>query len=246
MSLLRIEKVRKAFDDLVVLDEISFEVPDKTVTALIGASGSGKSTLLRAINLLELVDDGQIFFDGQDITEVETDVDLVRRKLGMVFQSFNLFPHKTVLENITLAPMLVHGIGKEQAESEAHDLLKKFGLLEKVDQYPDRLSGGQQQRVAIIRAMAVKPKLLLLDEITSALDPVLVNEVLETVRELKNDGVAIVMATHEMGFAKQIADQVCFLYQGRILERGDASLLTSPKEAQTQEFLLRVQQAGRL
>jgi polar amino acid transport system ATP-binding protein len=246
MSLLRIEKVRKAFDDLVVLDEISFEVPDKTVTALIGASGSGKSTLLRAINLLELVNDGQIFFDGQDITEVETDVDLVRRKLGMVFQSFNLFPHKTVLENITLAPMLVHGIGKEQAESEAHELLKKFGLLEKIDQYPDRLSGGQQQRVAIIRAMAVKPKLLLLDEITSALDPVLVNEVLETVRELKNDGVAIVMATHEMGFAKQIADQVCFLYQGRILERGDASLLTSPKEAQTQEFLLRVQQAGRL
>ena len=246
MSLLRVEKLRKTFDDLVVLDEISFEVPDKTVTALIGASGSGKSTLLRAINLLELVDDGQIFFDGQDITAVETDADIVRRKLGMVFQSFNLFPHKTVLENITLAPMMVHGINKEQAESEARDLLKKFGLLEKVDQYPDRLSGGQQQRVAIIRAMAVKPKLLLLDEITSALDPVLVNEVLETVRELKNDGVAIVMATHEMGFAKQIADQVCFLYQGRILERGDASLLTSPKAAQTKEFLLRVQQAGRL
>ncbi|MBU3643542.1 MAG: amino acid ABC transporter ATP-binding protein [Candidatus Nanopelagicaceae bacterium] len=246
MSLLRVEKLRKTFDDLVVLDEISFEVPDKTVTALIGASGSGKSTLLRAINLLELVDDGQIFFDDQDITAVETDADIVRRKLGMVFQSFNLFPHKTVLENITLAPMMVHGITKEQAESEARDLLKKFGLLEKVDQYPDRLSGGQQQRVAIIRAMAVKPKLLLLDEITSALDPVLVNEVLETVRELKNDGVAIVMATHEMGFAKQIADQVCFLYQGRILERGDASLLTSPKTAETKEFLLRVQQAGRL
>lgn len=246
MSLLRVEKLRKTFDDLVVLDSISFEVPDKTVTALIGASGSGKSTLLRAINLLELVDDGQIFFDGQDITAVETDADIVRRKLGMVFQSFNLFPHKTVLENITLAPMMVHGINKEQAESEARDLLKKFGLLEKVDQYPDRLSGGQQQRVAIIRAMAVKPKLLLLDEITSALDPVLVNEVLETVRELKNDGVAIVMATHEMGFAKQIADQVCFLYQGRILERGDASMLTSPKTAETKEFLLRVQQAGRL
>ncbi len=246
MSLLRVEKLRKTFDHLVVLDSISFEVPDKTVTALIGASGSGKSTLLRAINLLELVDDGQIFFDGQDITAVETDADIVRRKLGMVFQSFNLFPHKTVLENITLAPMMVHGINKEQAESEARDLLKKFGLLEKVDQYPDRLSGGQQQRVAIIRAMAVKPKLLLLDEITSALDPVLVNEVLETVRELKNDGVAIVMATHEMGFAKQIADQVCFLYQGRILERGDASMLTSPKAAETKEFLLRVQQAGRL
>jgi len=246
MSLLRVEKLRKTFDNLVVLDSISFEVPDKTVTALIGASGSGKSTLLRAINLLELVDDGQIFFDGQDITAVETDADIVRRKLGMVFQSFNLFPHKTVLENITLAPMMVHGMNKEQAESEARDLLKKFGLLEKVDQYPDRLSGGQQQRVAIIRAMAVKPKLLLLDEITSALDPVLVNEVLETVRELKNDGVAIVMATHEMGFAKQIADQVCFLYQGRILERGDASMLTSPKTAETKEFLLRVQQAGRL
>ena len=246
MSLLRVEKLRKTFDNLVVLDSISFEVPDKTVTALIGASGSGKSTLLRAINLLELVDDGQIFFDGQDITAVETDADIVRRKLGMVFQSFNLFPHKTVLENITLAPMMVHGINKEQAESEARNLLKKFGLLEKVDQYPDRLSGGQQQRVAIIRAMAVKPKLLLLDEITSALDPVLVNEVLETVRELKNDGVAIVMATHEMGFAKQIADQVCFLYQGRILERGDASMLTSPKAAETKEFLLRVQQAGRL
>jgi polar amino acid transport system ATP-binding protein len=246
MSLLRVEKLRKTFDDLVVLDSISFEVPDKTVTALIGASGSGKSTLLRAINLLELVEDGQIFFDGQDITAVETDADIVRRKLGMVFQSFNLFPHKTVLENITLAPMMVHGINKEQAENEARELLKKFGLLEKVDQYPDRLSGGQQQRVAIIRAMAVKPKLLLLDEITSALDPVLVNEVLETVRELKNDGVAIVMATHEMGFAKQIADQVCFLYQGRILERGDASLLTSPKAAETKEFLLRVQQAGRL
>jgi polar amino acid transport system ATP-binding protein len=246
MSLLRVEKLRKTFDNLVVLDSISFEVPDKTVTALIGASGSGKSTLLRAINLLELVDDGQIFFDGQDITAVETDADIVRRMLGMVFQSFNLFPHKTVLENITLAPMMVHGINKEQAESEARDLLKKFGLLEKVDQYPDRLSGGQQQRVAIIRAMAVKPKLLLLDEITSALDPVLVNEVLETVRELKNDGVAIVMATHEMGFAKQIADQVCFLYQGRILERGDASMLTSPKAAETKEFLLRVQQAGRL
>lgn len=246
MSLLRVEKLRKTFDDLVVLDEISFEVPDKTVTALIGASGSGKSTLLRAINLLELVDDGQIFFDSQDITAVESDVDLVRRKLGMVFQSFNLFPHKTVLENITLAPRLVHGITKEHSESEARELLKKFGLIEKVDQYPDRLSGGQQQRVAIIRAMAVKPKLLLLDEITSALDPVLVNEVLETVHELKNDGVAIVMATHEMGFAKQIADQVCFLYQGRILERGDVSLLTSPKKAQTKEFLRRVQQAGRL
>lgn len=246
MSLLEVKQVRKSFDDLLVLDEISFEVPDHSVTALIGASGSGKSTLLRAINLLELIDDGQIFFDHQEITAVDTNPDLVRRKLGMVFQSFNLFPHKTVLENITLSPILVHGINKEEAINHAHELLERFGLLEKVDQYPDRLSGGQQQRVAIIRAMAVKPKLLLLDEITSALDPVLVNEVLETVRELKSEGMAIVMATHEMGFAKQIADQVCFLHRGRILERSDASLLSSPKEPETQDFLKRVQQAGRL
>ena len=246
MSLLEVKKLRKSFDDLLVLDEISFEVPDHSVTALIGASGSGKSTLLRAINLLELIDDGQIFFDQQDITSVETNPDMVRRKIGMVFQSFNLFPHKTVLENVTLSPILVHGIDKEAAINHAHELLERFGLLDKVDQYPDRLSGGQQQRVAIIRAMAVKPKLLLLDEITSALDPVLVNEVLETVRELKSEGMAIVMATHGMGFAKQIADQVCFLHKGRILERSDASLLTSPKEPETQEFLKRVQQAGRL
>lgn len=246
MSLLEVKKLRKSFDDLLVLDEISFEVPDHSVTALIGASGSGKSTLLRTINLLELIDDGQIFFDQQDITSVETNPDMVRRKIGMVFQSFNLFPHKTVLENVTLSPILVHGIDKEVAINHAHELLERFGLLDKVDQYPDRLSGGQQQRVAIIRAMAVKPKLLLLDEITSALDPVLVNEVLETVRELKSEGMAIVMATHEMGFAKQIADQVCFLHKGRILERSDASLLTSPKEPETQEFLKRVQQAGRL
>ena len=246
MSLLEVKNLRKRFDELLVLDDVSFEVPDNSVTAFIGASGSGKSTLLRAINLLEQIDDGQVFFDGQDITAVETNADEVRRKLGMVFQSFNLFPHKTVLENIILAPVLVHGIEKPRAIAEAEALLNRFGLIEKVNQYPDRLSGGQQQRVAIIRAMAVKPKLLLLDEITSALDPVLVNEVLETVRELKNEGVAIVMATHEMGFAKQVADQVCFLHKGKILERGDASLLTSPKEAETKDFLRRVQQAGRL
>lgn len=246
MSLLEVKNLRKRFDELLVLDDVSFEVPDNSVTAFIGASGSGKSTLLRAINLLEQVDDGQVLFDGQDITAVETNADEVRRKLGMVFQSFNLFPHKTVLENIILAPVLVHGIDKTKAIAEAESLLNRFGLIEKINQYPDRLSGGQQQRVAIIRAMAVKPKLLLLDEITSALDPVLVNEVLETVRELKNEGVAIVMATHEMGFAKQVADQVCFLHKGKILERGDASLLTSPKEVETKDFLRRVQQAGRL
>lgn len=246
MSLLSVKHLRKSFDDLLVLDEISFEVPDHSVTAFIGASGSGKSTLLRAINLLEQIDDGQVFFDGEDITSVDTNPDQVRRKLGMVFQSFNLFPHKTVLENIILAPVLVHGISRDIAISEAEVLLRRFGLIEKINQYPDRLSGGQQQRVAIIRAMAVRPKLLLLDEITSALDPVLVNEVLETVRELKQEGVAIVMATHEMGFAKQIADQVCFLHRGQILERGDATLLSSPSAPETKDFLHRVQQAGRL
>lgn len=246
MNLLEVKNLRKSFEDLLVLDQISFEVPDHSVTAFIGASGSGKSTLLRAINLLEDINDGQIFFDGQDITSVEINPDQVRRKLGMVFQSFNLFPHKTVLENIILAPVLVHGLDKSEAISRAEILLERFGLIEKINQYPDRLSGGQQQRVAIIRAMAVKPKLLLLDEITSALDPVLVNEVLETVRELKTEGVAIVMATHEMGFAKQIADQVCFLHKGRILESGGANLLTDPKAAETKDFLHRVQLAGRL
>ncbi len=246
MSLLQVAGLRKRFDQLVVLDEISFEVPDHSVTTFIGASGSGKSTLLRAINLLEQIDDGQIFFDGEDISAVATNADQVRRKLAMVFQSFNLFPHKTVLENIILAPVLVHGLSKDEAISEAKSLLNRFGLSDKEHQYPDRLSGGQQQRVAIIRAMAVKPKLLLLDEITSALDPVLVNEVLETVRELKSEGMAIVMATHEMGFAKQIADQVCFLHRGKIYERGSAELLSNPKESETKEFLLRVQKAGRL
>lgn len=246
MSLLKVDNLRKSFDSLVVLDHVSFEVENNSVTTFIGASGSGKSTLLRVINLLEEIDDGQIFFDGQDISAVETDADQVRRKLGMVFQSFNLFPHKTVLQNITLAPVLVHGVSKEAAVIEAKALLKRFGLSDKEDQYPDRLSGGQQQRVAIIRAMAVKPKLLLLDEITSALDPVLVNEVLETVRELKQEGMAIVMATHEMGFAKQVADQVCFLHHGKILERGNATLLTNPEQPETKEFLYRVQKAGRL
>ena len=246
MSLLEVKNLRKSFGSLTVLDDVSFIVEPNSVTTFIGASGSGKSTLLRAINLLELIDDGQIIFDNEDISAVQTDPDKVRRKLGMVFQSFNLFPHKTVLENIILAPVLVHGISKSQAIDEAKELLNRFGLIEKIDQYPDRLSGGQQQRVAIIRAMAVKPKLLLLDEITSALDPVLVNEVLQTVRELKREGVAIVMATHEMGFAKQVADQVCFLQNGRILEIGDATLFDQPKLPETKEFLRQVQESGRL
>jgi polar amino acid transport system ATP-binding protein len=214
---------------------------------LIGASGSGKSTLLRCINLLESIDDGQIFLDGEEISDPLINVDEVRRKLGMVFQSFNLFPHKTVLENITLAPIKVQGKNKDEAITATLALLKRFDLADKADQYPDRLSGGQQQRVAIIRSLALNPRLLLLDEITSALDPVLVNEVLSIVRDLKSDGMTMVLATHEMGFATQVADEVCFLESGNILERGSAEdVLHAPKNPKTQEFLKRVHQAGRL
>ena len=220
---------------------------EHTATVLIGASGSGKSTLLRCINLLESIDDGQIFLDGVEISDPLINVDEVRRKLGMVFQSFNLFPHKTVLENITLAPMKVQSKSKEEAIEAATKLLKRFDLADKADEYPDRLSGGQQQRVAIIRSLAINPRLLLLDEITSALDPVLVNEVLSIVRDLKSDGMTMVLATHEMGFATQVADAVCFLESGNILERGTAQeVLHNPKNPKTQEFLKRVHQAGRL
>jgi polar amino acid transport system ATP-binding protein len=218
-----------------------------TLTGIVGASGSGKSTLLRCINLLETIDDGQIFLDGQEISDPLISVDEVRRKLGMVFQSFNLFPHKTVLENITLSPIKVHGIAPDQARDQAMVLLKRFDLADKADQYPDRLSGGQQQRVAIIRSLAVNPRVLLLDEITSALDPVLVNEVLSIVRDLKQDGMTMVLATHEMGFATQVADEVCFLESGLILERGSAeAVLKNPQNAKTKDFLKRVHEAGRL
>jgi polar amino acid transport system ATP-binding protein len=222
-------------------------VPEHTATALIGASGSGKSTLLRCINLLESIDDGQIFLDGDEISDPLINVDDVRRRLGMVFQSFNLFPHKTVLENITLSPIKVHGKSKDEANTAAMELLKRFDLSDKADQYPDRLSGGQQQRVAIIRSLAVNPRLLLLDEVTSALDPVLVNEVLSAVRDLKSDGMTMVLATHEMGFATQVADEVCYLESGNIIERGSADqVLHNPQNPKTQEFLKRVHQAGRL
>jgi polar amino acid transport system ATP-binding protein len=246
-NVLELVNVRKSFDNDLVLNDLSLTVKEHTATVLIGASGSGKSTLLRCINLLETIDDGQIFLDGQEISDPLISVDEVRRKLGMVFQSFNLFPHKTVLENITLSPIKVHGIAPDQACDQAMVLLKRFDLADKADQYPDRLSGGQQQRVAIIRSLAVNPRVLLLDEITSALDPVLVNEVLSIVRDLKHDGMTMVLATHEMGFATQVADEVCFLESGLILERGSAEqVLKNPQNAKTKDFLKRVHEAGRL
>jgi polar amino acid transport system ATP-binding protein len=246
-NVLELVNVRKSFDTELVLNNLSLSVPEHTATVLIGASGSGKSTLLRCINLLETIDDGQIFLDGKEISDPLINVDEIRRNLGMVFQSFNLFPHKTVLENITLSPIKVHGKSKDEANTHALALLKRFDLSDKADQYPDRLSGGQQQRVAIIRSLAVNPRLLLLDEVTSALDPVLVNEVLSSVRDLKLDGMTMVLATHEMGFATQVADEVCFLESGSIVERGTPEqVLKNPVNPKTQEFLKRVHQAGRL
>jgi polar amino acid transport system ATP-binding protein len=247
MNVLEVKNLRKSFEDNVVLHDLSLTVPDHTATVLIGASGSGKSTLLRCINLLDTIDDGSIYLDGKEISDPEVNVDEIRRSLGMVFQSFNLFPHMTVLENITLSPIRVHKVSKAQARDEAMTLLRRFDLSDKADQYPDRLSGGQQQRVAIIRSIAVKPRLLLLDEITSSLDPVLVNEVLSIVRDLKADGMAMVLATHEMGFATQVADEVCFLKDGNIIERGPASqVISAPQQDETKDFLRRVHEAGRL
>lgn len=244
---LRVEKLRKSFGSEVVLQDITFTVPEHTATVFIGSSGSGKSTLLRCINLLDQIDDGVIKLDGDDISAADVNPDEVRKKLGMVFQSFNLFPHMTVLENITLAPTRVQKVDNEKAITEAFELLNRFGLKDKADQYPDRLSGGQQQRVAIIRSIARHPRLLLLDEVTSALDPVLVNEVLSTVRDLKSEGMTMVLATHEMGFAKQVANEVCYLHAGKILEWGSPEqLLENPTQPQTREFIRRVHDAGRL
>jgi polar amino acid transport system ATP-binding protein len=244
---LEIVDLRKSFDENLVLHDVNLVVPEHTATVLIGASGSGKSTLLRCINLLEPIDDGLILLDGQEISDPAIDVDLIRRKLGIVFQSFNLFPHMTIRENITLAPIKVQRKSRDEANELADGLLKRFDLLEKADEYPDRLSGGQQQRAAIIRSIAVNPRLLLLDEVTSALDPVLVNEVLSIVRDLKSDGMTMVLATHEMGFATQVADQVCFLESGLILERGTPEeVLRTPSHPKTKEFLKRVHEAGRL
>jgi len=244
---LEIVDLRKSFGETLVLHDVNLTVPEHTATVLIGASGSGKSTLLRCINLLESIDDGLIFLDGEEISDPAINVDLIRRKLGIVFQSFNLFPHMTIRENITLAPIKVQGKSRDEANDLADGLLKRFDLMEKADEYPDRLSGGQQQRAAIIRSIAVNPRLLLLDEVTSALDPVLVNEVLSIVRDLKSDGMTMVLATHEMGFATQVADQVCFLESGLILERGTPEqVLKAPSHQKTKEFLKRVHEAGRL
>ena len=244
---LEIIDLRKSFGETLVLHDVNLTLPEHTATVLIGASGSGKSTLLRCINLLEPIDDGLILLDGQEISDPAINVDVIRRKLGIVFQSFNLFPHMTIRENITLAPIKVQGKSRDEANELADGLLKRFDLMEKADEYPDRLSGGQQQRAAIIRSIAVNPRLLLLDEVTSALDPVLVNEVLSIVRDLKSDGMTMVLATHEMGFATQVADQVCFLESGLILERGTPEqVLKAPSHQKTKEFLKRVHEAGRL
>ncbi len=244
---LRMEAVRKSYGHAVVLRDVDLEVPEHTVTALIGASGSGKSTLLRCANLLEEVDDGAIFLDDEEITDPRADQDAVRRRIGVVFQAYNLFPHMTVLENITLAPRRVHRVPRAQAEERARELLTRLGLADKAAEYPDRLSGGQQQRVAIARALAGQPRLLLLDEITAALDPELVGEVLSVVRDLKEQGMTMVIATHEMGFAREVADQVCFLDGGVVLERGaPQEVFGAPRQERTQRFLRRIVEAGRL
>lgn len=244
---LRMESVRKTFGETVVLRDVDLEVAPHTVTALIGTSGSGKSTLLRCANLLEEIDDGAIWLDDEEITDPRADQDAVRRRIGVVFQAYNLFPHMTVLENVTLAPRRVHGVARAEAEARARELLDRLGLGAKAGEYPDRLSGGQQQRAAIVRALAVRPRLLLLDEITAALDPELVGEVLAVVRDLKDEGMTMVLATHEMGFAREVADQVCFLDGGVVHERGTAGeVFGNPREERTRRFLGRIVEAGRL
>jgi polar amino acid transport system ATP-binding protein len=246
-QVLRLEGVRKSFGRLEVLRGIDLLLGDHEVVCLIGASGSGKSTLLRCINLLEPIDAGRILFQGEEITAPGVDVNRVRRRIGIVFQAFNLFPHMSVLANVTLAPRKVLGLPRAQAEAEAEALLERFGLADKKDQFPDRLSGGQQQRAAIVRALAMRPDILLLDEVTSALDPELVGEVLDVIRELAAGGMTMLIATHEMGFAREIAHRVCFLEAGVILEEGPPeAIFSSPREARTQQFLQRILRAGRL
>jgi polar amino acid transport system ATP-binding protein len=243
---LRIEGLHKSFGKHEVLRGIDLQVGEHEVVCLIGASGSGKSTLLRCTNLLEPIDAGRLWLAGEEITRVR-DVNAVRRRIGIVFQSYNLFPHMTVLRNVTLAPRDALRLSKQEAESRAEALLERFGLADKRDAYPDRLSGGQQQRVAIVRALAMQPELMLFDEVTSALDPELVAEVLEVIRELAEGGMTMVLATHEMSFARDIANRVCFLDDGRILEEGPPeAMFSAPQEERTQQFLQRVIEARRL
>ena len=244
---IRIEGLRKSFGANEVLKGVDLSVDPHEVVCLIGASGSGKSTLLRCANLLERAQAGRIWLGDEEVTGARIDQNLVRRHVGIVFQSFNLFPHMSVLRNVTLAPTKVLRIPRPQAEDEARALLERFGLTGKESDFPDRLSGGQQQRVAIARALAMKPQILLLDEVTSALDPELVAEVLDVIRELAAAGMTMVIATHEMGFARDIAHRVCFLEEGRIIEDAPpAELFTSPKDERTQRFLRRIVDAGRL
>jgi polar amino acid transport system ATP-binding protein len=246
-SFVEIRGVSKWFGDLQVLDDITLDVQKHNVVCLIGASGSGKSTLLRCINLLERVDQGEIVVDGQMLTNGKIDVNAVRKKIGIVFQAYNLFPHMTVLQNVMLAPRKVRGLSRDQSETIAHDLLRRIGLEAKADEFPDRLSGGQQQRVAIVRALAMEPELMLLDEITSALDPQLVSEVLALVRGLTEVGMTMIIATHEMGFAREIADKVCFLDGGCILEEGPPEqIFRNPQQERTRQFLRRVLEAEKL
>ena len=245
--LVRVRGLRKAFGTNVVLHEFDLDVAEHSCTVLIGSSGSGKSTLLRCINLLEQVDDGVIELDGEDITDPRVDADRIRTKVGIVFQAFNLFPHLNVLDNVTLAPRKVHRLSRDQAEAEGMAMLERVGLREKATARPDELSGGQQQRVAIARALVNKPRLMLFDEVTSALDPELVGEVLALIADVKHEGTTMLLATHEMGFAKQAADRVCFLDGGRVLEQGPpAQVLGDPVQARTRQFLGRIVEAGRL
>jgi polar amino acid transport system ATP-binding protein len=247
MSLVRIEGLHKSFGKLEVLRGIDLDVEEHEVVCLIGASGSGKSTLLRCVNLLEPVDAGRIVIGGEEITARGVDVNRIRRGIGIVFQAYNLFPHMSVLENVTLGPRKALGTPRRTAEAEATELLGRFGLADKRDEYPDRLSGGQQQRVAIVRALALRPAVMLLDEVTSALDPELVAEVLNVIRELAAGGMTMLIATHEMGFARDIASRVCFLDDGVILEQGPpARIFSSPAEPRTRQFLDRIIEAGRL
>jgi polar amino acid transport system ATP-binding protein len=244
---LEVQGVTKAYGGVAVLRGVDLAVREHEAVALIGASGSGKSTLLRCIDLLEEIDDGDVLLDGEVITDPSVDPVEARRRLAMVFQAFNLFPHLTVLQNVLLAPSRAHGMQRDEATESARELLARFGLGEREGDYPDRLSGGQQQRVALVRALATRPRALLLDEITSALDPELVGEVLEVVRELKSEGMTMLIATHEMGFARDVADEICFLHEGRIIERGDpARVLSEPERPETQRFLRRLLSAGRV